>query len=105
MSVYLVRALGTNLYKIGRSKLVAERIRQMQPGCPHRLHVIRDIVGDDDVEARIQQHCAPFHYRGEWYEFETVGSAVTEFMVGLMGGGSIATPDDWAEALRTEAAA
>lgn len=79
--VYILRAEGTNLYKIGYSKLSAESRRDaMQTGCPFDLTVVSETCGTLEDEQRMHEMFASKRKRGEWFELDLgeVWRAVSE---------------------------
>lgn len=71
MHVYVINAVGTDLYKIGLTRRpLTERIAQLQTACPYDLELAFAIKAKraDSLEREIQRFCAPWHRRGEWYE-------------------------------------
>lgn len=68
--LYVIRAVGTNLVKVGVSGDVERRLRQLQAGSPVELRVEERIVGTRTTEAHahrlLKQH--GFHRHGEWFE-------------------------------------
>lgn len=67
--VYLFRAVGTDLYKIGRTTDVIARKNQLQTGCPHVLELVGIIEGDAGrIEHEMHEMFAEFRRSGEWFE-------------------------------------
>jgi hypothetical protein len=70
--IYLVSAIGTNKFKIGKTCVsVAHRIDVLQTGCPIRLRYVyhayvRDI---SQVEKELHRQFACFRNIGEWFTF------------------------------------
>ena len=69
--IYLVKAEGTNLYKIGYTDGKAEkRVKTMQTGCPHKLSIIEEAFGDMDKEKFLHNTFSEQRKQGEWFEFD-----------------------------------
>ena len=68
--IYIIRAEGTNYYKIGSTKDVGKRLKGLQTGCPNKLSLITSFNGNYEHEKRIQEHLKKYKTRenGEWFE-------------------------------------
>ena len=66
--IYMVRAEGTSLYKIGFAADPAKRMAELQTGCPHTLHLVATGPGDLNREAALHRMLGAHHFRGEWFE-------------------------------------
>ena len=69
--VYLVHCVGTDLYKIGRSKLnYSARLSSLQTGCPYELSMIHAVHCDayGRLEKLLHQTFKDKRVRGEWFE-------------------------------------
>ena len=71
MTVYILRAAGTDLYKIGYTNgLVAKRVASMRTGCPHRLETICWFpTADLSLEQLAHKRFGLWRERGEWFKF------------------------------------
>ncbi len=68
--IYLVKAEGTNLYKIGYTGgKVRNRVKSMQTGCPHKLSVIKKVEGSKYREKLLHEAFSSKQRQGEWFEF------------------------------------
>lgn len=69
--VYILRTLGTNYYKIGRTKNFPARLSELQTGTPFTLEVVGIYeVGDAFyVETYLHHKLKSYRTRGEWFEF------------------------------------
>lgn len=65
--VYFFYAESLGLMKIGVSRNIAKRFRQLQQGFPAVLTVFQVIEGDDVVEKECHQTFAGVRVRGEWF--------------------------------------
>ena len=65
MKTYLIRAEGTHLVKIGKSRDPNKRLKTLQTGSPHRLVIER--VWDSDVEAELHAMWSHRRTQGEWF--------------------------------------
>ena len=69
--IYLVKAEGTNLYKIGYTASTAEsRIKAMHSGCPHKLSIVEEVVGSQEKERWLHETFSENRKHGEWFEFD-----------------------------------
>ena len=69
--IYLVKAEETNLYKIGYTAGTAEaRIKSMQTGCPHKLHLVEEVEGCLEKEKWLHEFFSKNRKQGEWFEFD-----------------------------------
>ena len=69
--IYLIRAEKTNLYKIGyTSGKVEDRVKGLQTGCPYKISVVRELMGDQAKEKRLHNVFSKFRKKGEWFEFD-----------------------------------
>lgn len=67
--VYFIEAVGTNRVKIGfTSGDAADRLRQLQTGCPVPLVVRAVIAGDQQTEASLHLRFAHLQQAGEWFD-------------------------------------
>lgn len=69
--VYLVQCVGTNLYKIGRSKIdYYARLSALQTGCPYELAMIHAVHCGQygKLEKLLHQKFDDKRVRGEWFE-------------------------------------
>ncbi len=66
--VYVIRAVGTDFYKIGYTGgSIEARIRQLAPGCPHELMVFCRIEGGRALETELHKRLGEFRVRNEWF--------------------------------------
>lgn len=67
--IYIIRRGDTDVVKIGftGSGTAAQRVCNLQVGCPERLVLEASIPGDQRLEKRIHRHVANKHIRGEWF--------------------------------------
>lgn len=70
--VYFVRAVGTDLVKVGFSDAVARRLKELQTTSPHELVVEHTLIGTQAIEAELHRRLKRYgkHVRGEWYRLE-----------------------------------
>ena len=67
--VYIVRAVGTNYYKIGHtSRPIRHRLSELQNGNPLDLVLVASWSADEEAEREMHSLFAPYHTRGEWFE-------------------------------------
>ena len=65
--LYVLRAVGTNLVKVGRAKDVKLRLKSLQTGCPHPLVVCLEADVSIGSETRIHRRLAHLNTTGEWF--------------------------------------
>ena len=67
--LYVLYAEGTHFIKIGRASNVAERIRQLQAGCPQQLILLFSTPCENApaLERLMHDHFAPYHLHGAWF--------------------------------------
>lgn len=68
--LYIFQMAETGDVKVGRSKNVSQRIKQLQTGCPHKLRLILHAPGEGHRERALHR---AMRYRGtrrdgEWFE-------------------------------------
>lgn len=69
--VYFIRAVGTNLVKIGSAKHPRLRLDNLQVGCPHRLVIEAAIISTpQESESTFHRRFSKYHHRGEWFKRE-----------------------------------
>jgi len=70
--IYLIYCIGTNLYKIGQSSDVKQRLTALQISCPLRLKLIISKTFNCPHRAEILLHrmFADKRKSGEWFELD-----------------------------------
>jgi Meiotically up-regulated gene 113/KilA-N domain len=70
--VYLVWAVGSNMFKIGMTSCLLARVKNMQIGSPLRLTVTRAYLCDNPrlLEKKLHETFNPYFSHGEWFEIE-----------------------------------
>jgi len=70
--IYVIRAVGTNYYKIGHSDRddYSLRLNELQTGSPYDLETLLYIDGDAKDEKRIHDALSSFRTRREWFEID-----------------------------------
>jgi hypothetical protein len=79
---YLIEAVGTNRYKIGRTKNVEKRIQALQgQQCPFTLRLVGAYYSDDCIGQELRLHFVAQKYRthGEWFEIPVVWLKYLDF--------------------------
>jgi len=70
--VYMIWAVGTSIYKIGISKDVEQRMKQLQYTSSHKLQLVHKFLSDDpyQIERAIHQNLRIDEKEtpGEWFE-------------------------------------
>lgn len=77
--VYLVRAEGTNHYKIGFTTALSKRFSALGTGCPHPLLLLAVRDGSMAMERAIHDLLAEYRKSGEWFECDNQEFMVTTF--------------------------
>jgi hypothetical protein len=68
--LYIIQAKTTGAIKIGRSKQVEYRIKQLQTGCPYRLRLLVHLPGQGNIERSLHYRLLSHRIRqadGEWF--------------------------------------
>jgi hypothetical protein len=80
--IYAIRAVGTEFVKIGRAKSVGRRLKELDTGCPHELHIEAVADWPDEQETAIHfylnDHCEKF----EWFRDSDSTAKVIEWLRG-----------------------
>lgn len=71
MSVYFIRSGEDGPVKIGVTRNVAARVRNLQTGSAHKLIVIRTIEAGEIIERRAHAYFAKFRLHGEWFKYSS----------------------------------
>lgn len=66
--VYLARAVGTDLVKIGATRRPQERLLGLQTGCPYTLSLLGLLPGGYTLEAFLHSMLRHRKTRGEWFQ-------------------------------------
>ena len=98
--VYVIRAKGTNKYKIGRTvKDVQDRLSSLRTGSPHELVLIecKEFPECEAVERALHDTFAKCRGKGEWFEFDDIGPVVERLKVWASGRemGDFSQQDRW----------
>jgi len=67
--VYLIEAVGTEFYKIGRTNKIAQRLKELATGSHARLRLVHAVQTGDSVRLERELHKVFRSYRakGEWF--------------------------------------
>jgi hypothetical protein len=65
--VYFIQSGDDGPIKIGFTRNLAARLRQLQTGHPAKLRVLRAFRGDERLEAWLHRHFAAHRLNGEWF--------------------------------------
>jgi hypothetical protein len=70
IGIYLVGLEGLNYIKIGVSRDVQQRVRDMQTSLPFGIvvHAFEYTPYAAELEQQLHKRLAPYHVRGEWFE-------------------------------------
>lgn len=72
--LYFIQSNNQGMIKIGRSKDPHKRLKQLQTGNPNNLRLICYFENLGDKEKYLHEHLKKFRKKGEWFEYECVGS-------------------------------
>jgi len=69
--VYLVHAILTNRYKIGRTTDLRSRMNQLAAGAPYKVNLVTYFETDNSLqeESILHKKLASYRVHGEWFEF------------------------------------
>lgn len=79
--VYLLHAVGTDRYKIGRTKSsVQKRVKSLQTGCANKLRIVAILVDKNErtLEQRLHHRFRQFRRHGEWFTFNSSTPGIYE---------------------------
>lgn len=65
--IYAIEAVGTGFIKFGRATSVGKRLKELEVGCPHELHILAIAEWPDHTEPGIHRFLQASHERGEWF--------------------------------------
>lgn len=80
--VYFLHAIGTDLVKIGWTRCLPDRMRQLATACPFPLRLIAVATGGKDEERRFHKGFGPYRHNGEWFH---VPHMMREFICFTLG--------------------
>lgn len=66
--IYIVHAIGTTRYKIGKTDKLEKRLAALQTGSPFPLEVIHSFEAHDETEKVIHEAFAIYRLHGEWFD-------------------------------------
>jgi hypothetical protein len=78
--VYIIRAKGTNLYKIGiTDRAIGDRLKELQTGSPQKLELVDSLSTENcaHIERYLHQKWDAHRQRGEWFEFKDIEPVLT----------------------------
>jgi hypothetical protein len=67
--VYVIGELGSSIVKIGTTENTRSRLRQIQTGHPHKLHVRWSFGGSVELEDYLHRRFTELRLEGEWFDF------------------------------------
>ena len=83
--VYAIGPAESSVVKIGTTEGIRERLRGIQNGSPHKLHVRWQFGGDSALERFLHERFAHLRLEGEWFDFgeddpaEMIGNATDAY--------------------------
>ena len=69
-TVYLIGSYGGRILKIGHTKNLEQRLKQLQSGCAHKLEIIKAKTGDFQAEKEELRKARNFRIQGEWFTWD-----------------------------------
>lgn len=72
--LYFIQSSEKGMIKIGRSAHPEKRLKQLQTGNPHLLKLICSFENLGHREKYLHEHLKKFRKKGEWFDYECVGS-------------------------------
>lgn len=74
--IYLINQESTTLYKIGKTKNIKQRIKQLQVGCPLTILLVFQFDVNSLIESKLEKTIhRRFAYcktQGEWFDFRDI---------------------------------
>lgn len=73
--LYIIQSDVTGAFKVGRSKNVQKRLKQLQTGSPYKLKLILELKHQGYIEKQLHEILKTHKCRknGEWFEFTATG--------------------------------
>jgi hypothetical protein len=65
--IYAIQAVGTDFIKFGKANSVSKRLKDLEVGNPHELHIVGAADWPDGAETAIHKYLATQCERGEWF--------------------------------------
>jgi len=66
--VYIIGNLDHKVCKIGFAKRPLARLSQLQTGCPYKLVLFKEYLGNIPMEKRLHKKYEEYKLHGEWFE-------------------------------------
>jgi hypothetical protein len=66
--IYAIRAVGTEFVKVGKANSVGKRLKELEVGSPHELHIEAVADWHDAEERRLHRYLRDCCVRGEWFK-------------------------------------
>jgi len=95
--LYIIQMAITGDIKVGRSKDVPRRLKQLQTGAPHRLKILLIAPGLGHRERIVHESMCRYRNRGrrgEWFREEAIGS-IPDDLFEMMPLEVVEDPDWW----------
>lgn len=73
--LYIIQSDVTGAFKVGRSKNVQKRLKQLQTGSPYKLKLILELKHQGYIEKQLHEILKIHKCRknGEWFDFAATG--------------------------------
>lgn len=67
--IYIIRAINTNNFKVGKSNKssLEKRLQAIKTGCPYPCEIYATFPGSYELETKIHSELSPFRTNGEWF--------------------------------------
>jgi len=77
--LYFIQTSNQGMIKIGRSINPEKRLKQLQTGNPFKLKLIHVFYNEGNKEKFLHEELKTFRLKGEWFNYNCVGSIPNEF--------------------------
>lgn len=67
--IYAIGAVGTEFIKIGWTKQIGKRLKELDTGCPHELEILATADWPSGAETALHRYLQEHNVKGEWFQF------------------------------------
>jgi hypothetical protein len=78
--IYAIRAVGTQYVKIGKAASVGRRLKELETGCPHELHIEAAADWPDAQESAIHEYLKAHCEKLEWFRDSDLTAKVVKWL-------------------------
>ena len=78
--IYAIEAVGTSFIKFGRAASVGKRLKELDTGCPHELHILAVADWPDGMESAVHRYLQASLEKLEWFRDGPEAQTVLECM-------------------------